>query len=200
MGKFIVIEGIDGCGGQTQTNLLKKYFGENNTLFLSFPGYKTQLGQIIDDFLHKRTNYEEKDVEILIYYTDILQFKPMILKALRQGKNVICDRYFTSTITFQSLNDKRNVEDILKLNNMFKLPVPDICFLLDITAGESQKRKMNEKQGFKNLDRNESDLNFLNNVREQYLKIAKNNVFCNWEIIDGAQSIQDVYNKIISKL
>lgn len=200
MGKFIVIEGIDGCGGQTQTNLLRKYFGENNTLFLSFPGYKTQLGQIIDDFLHKRTNYEEKDVEILIYYTDILQFKPMILKALKQGKNVICDRYFTSTITFQSLNDKRNIEDILKLNNMFKLPVPDICFLLDITAKESQKRKTKEKQGFKNLDRNESDLNFLNNVKKQYLKVAENNVFCNWEIIDGAQSIQDVYNKIISKL
>ena len=199
-GKFIVIEGIDGCGGQTQTNLLKKYFGENNTLFLSFPGYKTQLGQIIDDFLHKRTNYEEKDVEILIYYADILQFKPMILKALSEDKNVICDRYFTSTITFQSLNDKRNIEDILKLNEMFELPVPDNCFLLDITAEESQKRKSNEKQGFENLDRNESNLDFLNNVRNQYLKIAKNKVFCNWEIIDGSKSIDEVFNKIISKL
>lgn len=199
-GKFIIIEGIDGCGGQTQTNLLKKHFGEDNILFLSFPGYKTQLGQIIDDFLHKRTIYEEKDVEILVYYADILQFKSMILKALSEGKTIICDRYFTSTITFQSLNDKRSIEDILKLNDMFKVPVPDVCFLLDITAKESQKRKSNEKQGFENLDRNESNLNFLNSVREQYLKVAQNQVFCKWEVIDGSKPIDEVFNEIISRL
>jgi len=196
MGKFIVIEGIDGCGGQTQTNLLKKHFGENNILFLSFPAYDTNLGKIIDDFLHKRIVYN-KDIELLIFYADILQFKQEILKALSEDKTIICDRYFTSTITYQSLDNEKSIDKIFKLNDIFNLPIPDICFLLDISAEESQKRKTNEK-GFDKLDRNESNLMFLDSVRQQYLKVAKNQIFCKWEIIDGHKSISEVFNKIIS--
>lgn len=196
MGKFIVIEGIDGCGGQTQTNLLKKHFGENNILFLSFPAYDTNLGKIIDDFLHKRIVYN-KDIELLIFYADILQFKQEILKALSENKTIICDRYFTSTITYQSLDNEKSIDKISKLNDIFNLPVPDICFLLDISAEESQKRKANEK-GFNKLDRNESNLMFLDNARQQYLKVAKNQIFCKWEIIDGHKPINEVFNKIIS--
>ena len=199
-GKLIVIEGIDGCGGQTQTNLLKEYFGEENTFFLSFPGYETKLGEIIDSFLHKKIIYNEKDVELLVYYADILQFKPMILEAIDKGKNVICDRYFTSTITFQSLDGKKNIEEILKLDQMFQIPVPDVCFLLDISGEESQKRKSNEKQGFDNLDRNESNLAFMKSVREQYLKVANDQIFCKWEIIDGEKPIDEVFNNIVNKL
>lgn len=196
MGKFIVIEGIDGCGGQTQTNLLKKHFGENNILFLSFPAYDTNLGKIIDDFLHKRIVYN-KDIELLMFYADILQFKQEILKALSEDKTIICDRYFTSTITYQSLDNEKSIDKIFKLNDIFNLPIPDICFLLDISAEESQKRKTNEK-GFDKLDRNESNLMFLDSVRQQYLKVAKNQIFCKWEIIDGHKSISEVFNKIIS--
>lgn len=196
MGKFIVIEGIDGCGGQTQTNLLKKHFGENNILFLSFPAYDTNLGKIIDDFLHKRIVYN-KDIELLIFYADILQFKQEILKALSENKTIICDRYFTSTITYQSLDNEKSIDKIFKLNDIFNLPIPDICFLLDISAEESQKRKANEK-GFNKLDRNESNLMFLDNARQQYLKVAKNQIFCKWEIIDGHKPINEVFNKIIS--
>ncbi|MDD3919314.1 MAG: dTMP kinase [Candidatus Pacebacteria bacterium] len=198
-GKFIVIEGIDGCGGETQTNLLKKYFGEENILFLSFPCYETKLGQIVDDFLHKKIIYEVKDVELLVYYADILQFKSAIIKALSEGKQVITDRYFTSTIAFQSLAGK-SIDDILNLNNIFKLPVPDICFLLDISAEESQRRKSKEKEGFINLDRNEGNLVFMDSIRNQYLKVAQEQIFCKWEIIDGEKTINEVFEEIKNKI
>ena len=85
MAKFIVIEGIDGCGGNTQTNLLQKYFGKENVLFLSFPAYNTKIGKLIDDFLHKRIVLNS-DVELLLYFGDILQFKSSILKARKKGE------------------------------------------------------------------------------------------------------------------
>lgn len=200
MGKFIVIEGIDGCGGQTQTNLLQEYFKKEETLFLSFPAYKTELGNIVDLFLHKKIVYTEKSVELLVYFADILQFKQEILRALKEGKNVICDRYFTSTIVFQSLDKEDNLNKILKLNEMFELPAPDICFLLDISGEESQKRKSFEKKGFENLDRNEGNLIFMKSIREQYLKIAKEQIFCRWEIINGEKPINEVFDNIIKKL
>lgn len=199
-GKFIVIEGIDGCGGQTQTNLLQKYFEKEGVLFLSFPAYGTGTGDIIDSFLHKKVVYKEKSVELLIYFADILQFKQEILKALEEGKTVLCDRYFTSTIVFQSLDKEDNLKKILELNEMFELPSPDICFLLDISAEESQRRKSFEKKGFDKLDRNEGNLVFLKSIREQYLKIAQAGVFCRWEIINGEKPINEVFNEIISKL
>lgn len=198
-GKFIVIEGIDGCGGQTQTELLMNHLGKDNTLFLSFPAYETKLGEIIDNFLHKKIVYRDKDVEILAYYADILQFKPVILESTNEGRNVISDRYFTSTIVYQSLFGT-STKEILRLDDIFKLPTPDICFLLDISVEESQKRKIKEKQGVDNLDRNESDLEFLNKVRERYLEVAQDQVFCKWEVIDGEKSINEVFNNIISKL
>ncbi|MDD4661972.1 MAG: dTMP kinase [Candidatus Pacebacteria bacterium] len=200
MGKFIVIEGIDGCGGQTQTNLLQKHFGKEDVLFLSFPAYGTGTGDIVDNFLHKRVVYEEKSVELLIYFADILQFKQEILRALKEGKNVICDRYFTSTIVFQSLDKEDNLNKILKLNEMFELPVPDVCILLDISGEESQRRKSFEKEGFEKLDRNEGNLIFMKTIREQYLKIAKEQIFCKWEIINGEKPINEVFDNIINKL
>ncbi len=189
MFKFIVVEGIDGCGGETQTNLLKKHFKES--LFLSFPAYNTKIGKIIDHFLHKRIQFQE-DVELLLFYADILQFKSSILKAKEKEKTIICDRYFTSTIVYQG-------EKVLKLDSIFNLPKPDICFLLDITGEESQKRKAKEK-GISNLDRNENNLPFLNDIRKRYLKTAKSQTFCKWEIINGEKPINEVFNAIINKL
>ena len=191
MAKFIVIEGIDGCGGNTQTNLLKKYFGKENVLFLSFPAYNTKIGKLIDDFLHKRIVLNS-DVELLLYFGDILQFKSSILKARKKGEIILCDRYFTSTIVHQG-------EKALELNSIFNLPKPDVCFLLDVTGEESQKRKTKEKGTF-NSDRNETNLFFLNDTREKYLKVAKNQVFCKWEIINGEKPINEIFEIIKSKL
>lgn len=194
-GKFIVIDGIDGCGGQTQTKLLFDYLGSENVFFLAFPEYSTDLGQIVDKFLHKKIIYQEKAVELLVYYTNFLQFKPEINKALEEGKTVICDRYFTSTLAFQS-RAGNTIEEIMTLNSLFNLPIPDICILLDITAEESQRRKAREKMGEINLDRNESNRIFLDDIRKSYLNVAKKQIFCKWEIIDGEKPIEEIFNKI----
>ena len=122
-----------------------------------FRALKFKSKTLLDHFLHKRIEFE-KDIELLLFYADILQFKSSILKAKENGKIILCDRYFTSTIVHQG-------KKALELNRIFHLPKPDICFLLDITGEESQKRKVKEK-GISNSDRNENNLPFLNDIRK----------------------------------
>jgi len=197
-GKFITIEGIDGCGGQTQTELLKKHF-PGECMVLSFPSYETDLGRIIDKFLHKKIHYNVSDVELLVFYADILQWKDKINKAINSGINVIADRYVTSTLVYQSIQSEKNILTILSMIELFKLPLPDVVIYLDITPEESQRRKAQEKQGLKNLDRNEVDLKFLRMVRDRYLEIVQANLLRPWKQVNGMQSIQKVHKDILKE-
>jgi dTMP kinase len=76
-GKFIVIEGIDGCGGETQTKKMSDFFKQKGIDFvkISYPNYKTPLGKIIDKYLY--TGFPE-DIRPLIYFSDIYQDKDII--------------------------------------------------------------------------------------------------------------------------
>jgi thymidylate kinase len=70
---------------------------------------------------------------------------------------------------------------------------------LDITAEESYKRKSHEKLGEENLDRHESNLDFLNNVRRRYLETEGGNL-CDWKKIDATQSIEKVQDEILQTI
>jgi dTMP kinase len=193
-GKFIVIEGIDGCGGETQTKFLSDFLSQKGyeVKLKSYPGYEGPIGQIIDKFLHKKYDFPI-DTETLIYFADFTKDTEDMEKYLKSGI-IISDRYFTSTIVYQYLKGFP-LDKMLKLSEMFKLPKPDLCIYIKISAETSFNRKMQEKGG--NLDRHEEDKKFLKTVAEEYEKIAKDNIFCDWTIIDGEKSIEEVSKEIL---
>lgn len=196
-GKFIVIEGIDGCGGETQTNFLSDFLSKKgyDVKLKSYPGYDGPIGQIIHNFLHKKYDFPI-DTETLIYFADFTKDTESMEKYLENGI-IIADRYFTSTIIYQCLKGFP-LDKMLKLSEMFKLPKPDLCIYVKISAETSFNRKTKEKGG--NLDRHEEDKKFLKTVAEGYEKAAENNVFCDWVIIDGEKSIEDVSKDILEIL
>ena len=55
-GKIIAIEGIDGAGKKTQSEMLVEYLKGKGVSaeVLSFPDYNHPLGMVISDYLHKR--------------------------------------------------------------------------------------------------------------------------------------------------
>jgi thymidylate kinase len=80
---------------------------------------------------------------------------------------------------------------------MFNLVKPDLCIYVNISAETSFNRKSKEKEGSANLDKHESDKKFLSSVSERYIDIAKKNLFCDWEVIDGEKPIEEVFNEIV---
>lgn len=197
---FVVIEGIDGAGGETQSKILGKFLEENGKtiLHIFYPDYGGAIGRVIHGFLHKEFDFPA-DVQFSLYATDMVKDKQKILDALKEKKVVVANRYLTTTLAYQSVGGFE-IKKGLEFANVFEMPKPDLAIYLDIDAETSVKRKMGEKN---NLDKFESNKEFLEKVRAQYLKLAKEKIFAReWIMIDGRKSIDEVakeIQKIVSK-
>lgn len=195
-GKFIVLEGIDGCGGETQTKKISEFLKTKGIdhVRLRHPNYKTPLGKLISRGLYGKDDFP-KAIQMLLYFIEIFQERDQITKMLEEGKVVISDRYFTSTLAYQG-QDKKDLDKLIGLEKMFNIPKPDICVLISISPETSYKRKEKEKKG--NLDNFEKDTSFLKKSAKNYARLAKDNVFCKWEVIDGEKSKEEVFESIKS--
>lgn len=196
-GFFIVIEGIDGSGGETQSKRLKKYFEDQKkrVALLRYPEYETDIGQLIHKYLHKGTNMPI-NMQFLIYAADIVKDVEKIEGWLKSGNIVIADRYFTSTIAYQAY-DHLSQMNIKRFAGMFGIPKPDVVFLLKVKPETAIRRKISEKL---NLDKNESNEKLLTSIAATYDKMAKSNVFGKWVVVDGEKGKDEVFADILKKL
>jgi dTMP kinase len=190
-GKFIVFEGIDGAGGETQTDLICDYLGKRKVKKLSYPDYKNPVGKIIYEYLHQKYDLPV-ETQFLLYSVDFLKDAPKIRQLLKSGNTIISDRYFTSTIAYQGLRGF-DIKKALKFAEIFDIPKPDLVIYLKISPEISAKRKYAEKG---NLDRNEKDKKFLDKLTSFYGKLAKNSIFGKWRIIDGEKPINEVFEEV----
>jgi dTMP kinase len=192
-GKFIVFEGIDGAGGETQSKLLFNYFKKQKKPVkkLSYPDYRGPIGKLIHQFLHKKYNFSP-EVQFLLYFTDFLKDKEKIEKWKRENKIIISDRYFTSTLAYQGQKGF-SIEKALKIFKIFDLPKPDLIIYLKISAETSIQRKFKEKRS---LDRHEADKKFLEKLSKFYEKLIKNQIFGRWVTADGERPIEEVSKEI----
>jgi len=190
---FIVIEGLDGCGGETQTKLLEKYFKSEEILFETFqsPDYSTPIGKAIRSYLNEKMKLDPKSAFTLFASDTLLKSKKV--EVSRKKKLVLMDRYITSTLPYQvarGLNFIKGAEIIENLDYQ----KPDAIIYLDIKPETSMERKKEEK---KELDYHEKDLKYLEKVREIYLREADNNILGTWFLIDAERSIPAVHKDIL---
>lgn len=192
-GKFIVIEGIDGCGKGTQVKKLVSHLRKQKVRVktLSYPDRQGPIGSLIDQYLHREYNFS-KEVQFSLYFSDFLKDKERIRKWLREGRTIIADRYFLSTLAYQSIGGfpiKRGLETA----KLFDLPKPDMIVFLDINPETSLSRKFGQK-GM--LDRHEADANFQKNLARVYRQLAKKKTLARWVTLDGEKSKEEIFNSI----
>jgi len=192
---LIVFEGIDGSGTETQSRMLLERLGTDAAVRVEYPDYEGDLGRLIRLFLDRKKELST-EMQFLLYAGDMVKDKERISGWLSAGKTVICDRYFNSTIVYQGIRGLGQ-EKALRFAEDFGIPRPDVVFFLDITPEESMKRKMGEHG---KLDRNEADSAFLGRVNASYHRMARDNVFGQWFVIDGTASKGDVHRQVASVL
>ena len=202
-GKFIVFEGIDGCGKTTQIKAICNWLPKSNLVSNNSLIVKTREpgGSILGEKLRELILSNDKDnspsslTELLLYAADRAEhITKKISPALKKGDWVLSDRFSGSTLAYQGYGRNIDKEIIEKLEIIAcQGEKPDITFLLDISPEESIARRKNKLP-----DRIESEgINFLRKVSIGFKEIAKKN---NWIIISAANNQEKITNTIKNTL
>ena len=198
-GKFIVIEGIDGCGKTTQIDELSKWLPKSGLLKKGSklittrePG-GSQLGKKLRSLIldNNENNKPSSLAELLLYSADRAEHvSKIIAPALQNDDWVISDRFSDSTLAYQGYGRDINLEIIKNIESIVcQGEYPDLTFFLEISPEESIMRRKNEIP-----DRIESEgIKFLEKVNKGFKLIAKEK---NWEVISATQNIQNISNQI----
>ena len=198
-GFFITIEGGEACGKSTQVKLMKEYIeslpNKDNFVFIREPG-GTLLGEEIRKLVLEYNDDKPLPItELLLFCAarhQVVQQK--ILPALNQGKIVIADRFYDSTVAYQGMARKiMTPEEILELTKMVIGDLkPDLTFYFKLTPQEAFKRKANCPP----LDRIELEgMEFHENVAKGYDYMAnlEPERFC---VLDASKSIEEIATEI----
>lgn len=192
-GRLVVIEGADGAGGEEQSKRLLALLKERGIPAErhQYPDYSEPIGRLIHDFLHRKHDFSP-EMLLLLYGADMVKDVGKIQAWLKQDKVVVLDRYFTSTLAYQSMQGVK-LEKCLRFAEIFELPKPDFIIYLKVSPEVSMERKSREKES---LDRNEADKGFISRVLDSYDYLVKNNTFGQWYVIDADRPIEDIFSDI----
>ncbi len=194
---FIVIEGIDGAGCETQGKNIVKMLKDRSRLvptLIKYPDYEKNVGKLIKDFLYQNKNLSPEQ-QFLLYSLQFLMDKEMITEKRKNGI-LIADRYFTTTLCYQTLEGIR-LEKALNFASDFGIEKPDLVFYIKVDPDIAIKRKFGEQ---KEKNRREKDFDFIRKTYIQYESLVKNQVWTKWVEIDGNKSIDEVTKEIYNKI
>ncbi|ODS42940.1 MAG: dTMP kinase [Candidatus Altiarchaeales archaeon IMC4] len=155
---FIVLEGIDGCGKSTYAGMLVDWLNETHCAILTTEPTKNRIGSFIREILKGHVEVDAKTLALL-FTADRYEHQKEIKDSLDCGKIVVCERYYHSTIAYQSALgvDKKWIVEMNKFARK-----PDLALFIDVDPEVAVKRT-STNEIFENLD-------FLKKVRENYMK------------------------------
>jgi len=199
-GKFIVIDGLDGCGKGTQFDLLRNKYADGSVVFTREPG---------------GTPFAEKIREVILCDTAadsgaLTQFflflaarsdhvDKTILPAIRAGKHVISDRGDSSTWAFQICGKenpllRKHFAETRKW--IFTDIEPDLYIVLDLKPEVAAARMSKDKARTTNHFDNQ-EIAYHRRVREGFLEFAKTHPVL---IVDADRSSEEIHRDIIAKV
>lgn len=202
-GRFLVMEGIDGCGKTTQMQRLAEWLPSSGLMPSGAqlvqtrePG-GTPLGQALRQLLlHPPEAVAPGPVaELLLYAADRAQHVDQVIRpALERGDWVLSDRFAGSTLAYQGYGRELNRELIVQLEQIATTGLqPDATFLLDLPLAVSQSRRADQAN-----DRIEAaGQAFLERVSEGFRVLAAGR---GWWCIDADQARDAVTAQIRDRL
>jgi len=193
-GKFIVFEGIDGCGKSTQVQLLAKYLKkqEKKVLVTDEPT-KGPIGRLIRQALAGKISLNNFGLQLLFCADRDHHLKNLVIPYLKKGYIIISDRYAFSTLAYGGIDNK--MEDLIKINQNFLLP--DITFILKIRPEIGLARVKSSRRNLEIFEKMRS----LKKIAQNYQKISRR--FSHVYLINGEKPILEVFEevkKIIDKI
>ena len=212
---IIDIEGTDGCGKKTQTDLLYAYLQKKGFKVkkISFPNYESNSSALVKMYLGGHFGDNPECVNgyqaSVLYAVD--RFATMQNINIKDYDFILFDRYVPSNMIHQStrIKDEAELNKFLEWVEDFeykklKLPKPDRILFLDVPV-EISIKLARERQALKNgqtIDIQEHNEQHLKNAYNIGKFVAKK---FNWTIIDCVdngkiKSIDEIHKDILTKL
>ena len=194
-GRFIVLDGIDGCGKSTQIRHLAQWLPVSGLMPSTAglictrePG-GTSLGQSIRDLLLHTEADQVPSVtaELLLYAADRAQHVDTVIRpALLRGDWVLSDRFAGSTLAYQGYGRGLDHQLIMRLESIATTGlVPDLTACLMVPVEVSLQRRHGEKE-----DRIEAEGRaFLHRVADGFAVLAEQRHWCQ---LDAQKSVSQL--------
>lgn len=192
-GKLFVFCGLDGSGKTTQINLLKLYLEEKgySVYITKQPTEAVRNTVIFRTFTDCKNNddYDYLSLSLLCASDRVQHSNREIIPLLKEGKIVICDRYYYSCLANLLARGYNNQKWIYEIAQ--SIPRPDAAIFMDIdveTAIQRVRSRPNEKDRIINIS-------FQQKLRNHFINIANEN---DGTIIDSNDSVENCFQNIKS--
>ncbi|MDX1607897.1 MAG: dTMP kinase [Candidatus Spechtbacterales bacterium] len=191
-GKFIVVEGIDGSGSTTQATRMHKFL-QSQKLRSHFTKEPTNylIGGLIRSWLTGDWSSSAMCLQLLFTADRAHHLEKEIIPMLEKGVNVICDRYYYSTVAYGSL-DISDTEWLREINKHFL--EPDLVIYLRVSVEEAMERLKKDRNSFELFEKEKQ----LREVIKQYEAFTNNTDY--FMPIDGSNEEKEVFEDIKSIL
>lgn len=198
---FIVLDSIDGAGKGKQREEVTALLAENSDIeikSIGFPVHDIFYESIIHPALQEERTLS-KSSWVLSYLLDKTLHSEKIEPFLSKKNNLmIADGYLTTTIAYQSfLMGQVKLEKLLQYAEDFEIPKPDLAIFIDADPEIAFARKMKEEGHDEGLDLFEKSLDKQKKLQSIFRKMAQENVYCDWVVVNGNGTIEEVRDVII---
>lgn len=195
-GRFIVFEGIDGSGKTTQARMLAEHLRANGrrvvltaepTDFPSGTALRQALGGAV-----KKSECEMAALFVQDRIAHNIHPTEGIRALTESGTDVICDRYYYSTLAYQGQSTDYSW---VKAMNLLcpEIKKPDLCIYVDLLPEQSLERIARGRDSTEIYE----NLATLTKVREQFLSVIRDLGECeNICVIDGYKGIDEIFSDI----
>lgn len=195
-GRFIVLDGVDGCGKSTQARrLVADLRGQGRSVeHLREPG-GSAVGESIREILLGRGNQLSSAVETLLFCASRRQLlDECVAPALAAGRDVVCERFHPSTFAYQAFAGDLDEDRVLDLLATWAgEPSPDLICVLDLDVDESSRRR-----GAASDRIEDRGLDFQKRVAEGYRRFVTRSPGC--VLVDATGSEEQVTQRIVASI
>lgn len=202
-GRFIVIEGLDGAGSTTQAGILKRWFEEQgHPVRLTWEPTDGPVGSLLRLILARRVVNLPREgtssppgeaVLALLFAADRLDhLDNAVLPSLERGIHVISDRYYLSSLAYQTLDSALDLAWVRQVNARCRRP--DLTVYLDVAPEECQRRMVDQGRHLELYE----EVSKLRRVRDNYMRVIQvlSEEGEDIRVVDGSLPVEDVAARV----
>lgn len=200
-GRFLVLDGIDGCGKSTQALRLFEVLSERaakegrpGPVHLREPG-STALGERLRELLLDVEAEIGAGGEVLLFAAARRKLlSERVVPALSEGSDVVCERFHAATLSYQAHAGELDFDSVLALLSEWAgEPEPDLCVVLEVDPESAAGRREGGE------DRIEArGLDFQRRVAEGFRLCVER---LDWVVsVDGAGTVDEVAARVLQEV